>query len=500
MRFAPTLLGVSLLAAFCSGSALASGYHFGSQSASAQGTANANSAEADDASVLFYNPAGLSRLKGLNVSGVLDIVVPDGKFEDQGSVTVFGLPTGGGNGGKFVKTTVVPHAYMSKTLSEDLTFGFGFFVPFGSKSEYDDTWAGRYNSIGTELKTIALNPSLAFKVSPKLSLGAGLTVQHIDGKLAKGSDFGSGALNAIVTSQVAANAIPGVPTEVIRAAVINKLGGLIKQISGNPAFSGRADIEGKDWGLGFNLGLMYEPAEGTRLGLAYRSKIKHELKGHSVWNVQTAADNLATVLNAALPGAGSQVKASLLATYTNADVALKVDTPESLSASIYHEAGAIAMMADVTRTRHSRFQELRVDFLTNTQPDANTPERWTDTTRISVGLSYQLNEQFKLRGGVAIDESPVNAANRTPSIPDNKRTWFSAGLNWKLDDARSIDFAYSYIKIGSGQIDNFDNGGLVSATGSAICNTSANTSSCATVKGRFSLSSSLLGLQYNQRF
>jgi long-chain fatty acid transport protein len=179
---------------------------------------------------------------------------------------------------------------------------------------------------------------------------------------------------------------------------------------------------------------------------------------------------------------------------------LKVDTPESLSASVYHESGRLALMADVTRTRHSRFQELRVDFVTNSQPDSTTPEHWTDTTRVSLGASYKLSDSFKLSGGFAVDQSPVNDSNRTASIPDNKRTWYSAGLNWKLDENRSVDLAYSYIHIASGNINNFDNGGQVTSANVANCNIAANTSSCATIKGRYTLSSSLLGLQFNQRF
>src|ERR1043165_9833155 len=65
--------------------AQAAGYRFGTQSAAAEGTANANGAEAADASTLFANPAGITRLKGWNFSGVIDSVVPKTKFTDEGS-------------------------------------------------------------------------------------------------------------------------------------------------------------------------------------------------------------------------------------------------------------------------------------------------------------------------------------------------------------------------------------------------------------------------------
>lgn len=500
MRFAlSTLTTAALLASVCASNALASGYHFGSQSAASQGTANANAAEASDASLLFYNPAGMTRLKGINASGVLTVVVPDGEFRDQGSTTLFNLPTGGSNGGKFVKTTAVPHAYLTYQLNKDLSAGFAMFVPFGSKSEYEPDWTGRYNTIGTELKTIALNPSIAYKLTDKLSLGAGLTAQFIEGKLSKGADFGSGALALVVEQQVAANAQPGVPIEVVRAAVMNKLSGLIKQVSGNPLYSGGVKVEGDDWGYGFNLGLMYNYDENTRFGLAYRSSIKHKLQGESKWTVKAPAGNLATLLNGALPGAGSQVEARLLAAYTDSDASLKVDTPESLSFSFFRQENKLAVMGDLTLTRHSRFKELRIDFA-NQLPDSLTPEGWINTIRASFGVNYLLSDTLKLRGGLAFDQSPVTERTRTPSLPDNDRTWVSTGLNWKLDSKSSMDFALSYVHVASSQVNSFDNGAQTNAVGSSVCNPAGNTSSCATIRGRYQLNSALLGIQYNREF
>jgi long-chain fatty acid transport protein len=492
------MLGL-LCALGASSSALASGYHFGSQSASAQGTANANAAEAGDATVLFYNPAGMTRLDGTQASGVLNIVVPSTKYTDQGSLTSFGLPLSGGDTKKFVKTTAVPHGYLTHKLSKDLSLGLAVFVPFGSKTEYDKTWAGRYTALGTELTTIAVNPSIAFKLSPKVSLGAGVTAQFMDGKLLKGADFGSGALGSVVTQQVtaAAAAQPGVPLEVIRAAVLNRLGGLIKQASGNPLYSGGVEVQGDDWGFGFNLGLMYEYDKDTRFGIAYRSAIKHELKGKATWDVQTAATNIGALLNAALPGAGTQVQQSLIARYTDSAASLTIKTPESLSFNFFKQHERFGVMGDLTWTRHSRFQELRIDFA-NSLADSNTPQGWTDTLRASLGLNYQWSDALTLRGGVAIDQSPATARNRTAALPDNDRSWLSGGFNWKLDAKRSVDFAASYVHVKDGQIDQFDTGGFATCTASDAV--PKNTSSCATTRGRYKLSSVLFGLQYNQQF
>lgn len=505
MRFAPSPLMLGLLCALASGGAMASGYHFGSQSASAQGTANANAAEAADATVLFYNPAGMTRLDGTHASGVLNVVVPNTKYEDQGSTTSFGLPISGGNTKKFIKTTAVPHGYLTHKLSNDLSVGMAVFVPFGSKTEYDKDWAGRYTSLSTELTTIAFNPSVAYKLSPKVSVGAGLTAQYIDGKLAKGADFGSGALNNLLSQVVAANAArnPGVPVQIIRNSVMNQFSGLIKQVSGNPLYAGGVEVQGHDWGFGFNVGLMYEYDKDTRFGVAYRSAIKHKLKGDATWDVQTGAGNLASLLNTALasvqPGAGTAVQQRLLGAYTNSDARLDITTPESLSFNFFKQHERFGVMGDITWTRHSRFQELRIDFA-NSLPDSNTPENWGDTIRASLGLNYQWSDALTLRGGVAFDQSPVTPRNRTASLPDNDRSWISAGLNWKLDKKRSIDLAASYVHVKSGQINQFDNGGVLDASGAATCDPNRNTSSCATTRGNYKLNSLLFGVQYNHQF
>lgn len=504
MRFAPTPLMLGLLCAIASGGAMASGYHFGSQSASAQGTANANAAEAADASVLFYNPAGMTRLDGTHASGVLNIVVPSTKYEDQGSFTATSLPISGGNTKKFVKTTAVPHGYLTHKLSNDLSVGMAVFVPFGSKTEYDKTWAGRYTSLSTELTTIAFNPSVAYKLSPTLSLGAGVTAQYIDGKLAKGADFGAGSMNLLLSQVVAANAAanPGVPIQMIRAAVMNQFSGLIKKVSGQADYSGGVEVKGHDWGFGFNLGLMYEYDKDTRFGVAYRSAIKHKLKGDATWDVQSAASNIATAVNAIqqLPAnTGTGIQQRLMAAYTNSDASLDITTPESLSFNFFKQHDRFGVMGDITWTRHSRFKELRIDFANNL-PDSNTPENWTNTIRASLGLNYQWSDALTLRGGVAFDQSPVTQRNRTASLPDSDRSWISAGLNWKLDKKRSIDLAASYVHVKSGQIDQYDNGGIVDASGAPVCDSTRNTSSCATTRGNYKLNSLLFGVQYNHQF
>ncbi|WP_374355207.1 OmpP1/FadL family transporter [Chitinimonas sp.] len=509
--------------------ALASGYHFGTQSASAQGTANASGAAADDASTIFYNPAGLTHLKGTNVSGVLDLVLPSGDYTDQGSYTAAGPAnltsayTGKTDGGKFVKATAVPHTYFSRQINDRATFGIGVFVPFGSKTKYDENWAGRYNVIETELKTIAINPSFAFKVNDQLSIGAGVTAQFIEGKLVKGADMGTGVV-ALVAPGIVANAqkaaagaqqaaaaaqqaaaAGNAALAAQYAATAQQLGatakslaatasGLATRLGGNPAYSGKVDVDGDDWGYGWNLGLMYDIDADTRIGLAYRSAIKHKLSGTGDWTVpQTFATDPALV---AL-GLGSGVQASLNARYADGPAALDVDTPDSVSLSVFKQINPkVALMADFTHTGHSKFQELRIKFGNGTLKDSVTPENWGDTNKISVGGTYQYSDAVKLRAGLAYDKSPVKDSNRTPSIPDKDRKWVSLGANIALTKESSVDLAWSFVQVGEPVVNITDNGGFANCT----LATANSTTSCATMIGKYKVSSHVLGLQYNRGF
>lgn len=446
MKFSK-IMSVTMALSFAGSQALASGYHFGTQSAAAQGTANAGAAEASDASVLFYNPAGMSRLSGKQFSGALNYVSPDVSYSDSGSRTANGSVLQQGNdGGDFIKTAIVPHLYYVQNYSEKMNWGVGLFVPFGSKSEYDSKWYGRYAAISTELTTYALNPSISYKMDERHSFGFGVTYQMMEGKLARAADFG------IAVGQ-----------------------------SGNPAFDGRADLEGTGAGYGFNLGWMFEMSPETRFGVAYRSNIKHTLDGESKWTRPSA-------LNAALIAQG----------YIDQDVSLEVDTPESLSANVFHKLNeTMDFMADITYTKHSRLDFLDIDYKGSSLKNTKVRFDWRDTYRVSAGMNYQMNETWKLRGGLAYDQAPTkNDEARHPSLPDSDRTWISVGANYKMAEAKSVDFALAHVSLAKGNINYTDEGGF----GSCTAANGNNTSSCQTVRGSYDISSILLGVQFNQSF
>ena len=139
----------------------ASGYRFGSQSVAAQGTADASGAEANDASTIFYNPAGMSRLEGTQISAGATVVVPHSSYTDTGSTRFTGSRTGGTQASGYAPDAVAaPSLYATKKLNDQWAAGLGLFVPYGAKLNYGDTWNGRYALNDVLVEAIALNPSV----------------------------------------------------------------------------------------------------------------------------------------------------------------------------------------------------------------------------------------------------------------------------------------------------------------------------------------------------
>lgn len=557
------------LTAFCGGSlvlafhapALASGYHFGSQSVSAQGTAHANGAEAADPSVIFYNPAGLARLKGTQMTTGMSILIPRGEYEDKGSTDVFGNPTGSGDGdaGSYPPdAAAAPNFYFSRQINDQVTVGLGIFVPYGAKLDYEEDWSGRYGIQSASLETVNFNPSIAYRFNEHHSIGFGVSAQYIK-SVQRGAADVKGASRQLAGQFVAANqqvtelaasplgqaAIPllygvSVPEEITRC---NGQSGdaFVDCVASNFADNVQGDgyfrAKGDDWGFGWNIGYLWEPTESTRFGIAYRSHIKHTLKGESKWSfadVQGAVpsptadlsggidlgvitlppkDQLELVLDPANWVNPGDFAATRL--HPNSKASTSIDTPESLSINAFHQLNdKVALMADVTWTRHSRLGTIGVGldqvagypyFNGVTEGDLNVRQDWNDTYKISLGMNYQYSDDLLLRTGIAYDKSPVSGAStRHPGFPDADRYWLSFGANYQLFKDTSVDLAYSFVQFDTGKMDYTDNcspAGWVPGSGGLYVDSGQRcTGNGGNYKGEYKTQIHFIGLALNHTF
>lgn len=392
----------------------AAGFQLFEQSVSGLGTSFAATAAAEDASTLWWNPAGMSYLSGTNFSLAGHIVKPTAEFENQGSRTFLPPPNGlalsGGNGGDAGDIAFIPNFYLTHTLTDKWTLGIGVNSPFGLTTEYDDSWVGRYHALKSELLVVNINPAIAWKINDVFSVGGGVNLQYAKAELSSAVDFSTVCL---ATTPAATCGALGLATP------------------GNAARDGKATVDGDNWGYGFNLGAIWQLVPSTRIGITYRSSVSQDLEGDIKYE---------------------NVPAPFAAAFSNTGAKAGVDLPESISLGVNSQIDERwALMADLTWTRWSRFEELRVKF-DNGARDNVTTENWDDNFRIAVGASYKPVNAWTLRAGVAYDQTPVPDEFRTPRIPDQDRTWLSLGANWKITQNASLDFGYAHIFVKSASI------------------------------------------------
>jgi long-chain fatty acid transport protein len=384
--------------------ALASGFALREQGAVGLGNAFAGATAAgEDISYMFYNPASLARHSGNQTVGVVSYVMPNMSFENAQARTALGTPIAGGNGGDdATPDVVVPAAYAMWDVAPDWKIGLGLNVPFGLETEYNDGWAGRYHAIRSRLRTISVAPTVAWRVTDVISIGASLQIEYVDALLTNAIDFGT--LGAIAR-------IPGaVPARQ----------------------DGFADLEGDDIGVGFALGLLAEPWQGTRFGIGYRSHIEREITGDARFDLDRA-------------GIGARL-ASATGAFTDTGLEADMTTPESVSVGAYHDINdKWSVMGEVAWTHWSRFKELRIGFDNPAQPDNVTEQDWHDTIFVAAGATFRPSRHWSLRAGIAFDQSPVPNRTRGPRIPDNDRFWVSFGLTYAPSANLEFGFGYTHI-------------------------------------------------------
>jgi long-chain fatty acid transport protein len=237
----------------------AAGFALIEQSGSGMGNAFAGAAAvAEDASTIYFNPAGMTYIEGTQVVGTLHLIKPNAEFNDKGSTGATGFPPKGDEGPNAGDLALVPNFYYKRDISDTIKFGLGVSAPFGLKTEYDDNWVGRFQAVKSEVKTININPSLAFKVNDKLSLGFGVSAMWAE---------------ATLTRQV--NRVVSPETDV--------------------------KIKGDDWGFGANVGAIYQATPSTRIGIAYRSKVEQHLDGTAKFGSPLSAGNTGVTADITLP-------------------------------------------------------------------------------------------------------------------------------------------------------------------------------------------------------
>lgn len=419
VRVAPILGRVASVAGallLATTSVQAGGFAIREQSTSGLGAAFAGVAAGGDLSSIYWNPAALAAVPGMNFESHYALLIPDQELTATSAITqTAGGPVDLINDAGFSRTSgnifdlaVVPASYGGMQLNSKLSIGVGINSPFGLVTEPEDgDYAGAELARRAQIFTINLNPVASYKISDTIAIGVGPQVEYMKATL----KFATGAPS-------------------------------------NPSTSFKGDTDKVD--LGFTAGVMLTPMPGTSIGLGFRSSVEHELRGRF----------------RTLPGVVTPL--GVTSVRFNVAAKAKIETPEIVTVSLKQAISPkLTAMGTFEWTNWSRFDTLTVSstapgtsigaLLLSGGATAATPAganlaeltpSWDDSWFLSLGMEYDYTDQLRVRAGIAYEESPVqNPDQRLFALPDSNRLWLSAGATYALSDRTTIDLAYTHIFI-----------------------------------------------------
>ncbi|MCE3001026.1 MAG: OmpP1/FadL family transporter [Betaproteobacteria bacterium] len=407
---------VAAALAVTSGAAVAGGFGVGTVSGSGTGNAYAGGAAvAEDSSVAWSNPAAMTLLApGTAVSAAGHLIFPSADFRNGGSSGVFAAP-GTGEGGEGIGTALIPNLYLTTAITENLRFGLSVNVPFGLGRNLDQGWRGQLTALQSRINTLNINPSLAYKVSDRLSVAAGVSVQHAD---------------AVLTAFTGA------------------------------AATGNLRLEAADTSFGYNFGAMLQATPDTRFGVTYRSRVRYTVEGSVYFTGSNTAGNGFVRADITMPDSASlsafhvlNNKWELMAdlTWTGWSTVKRLDvqrTSGPLSGQVlttlqfnWKDTLRLGVGANY---KYSDRIKLRLGMAVDQTPtnDVDRTPRLPDQDRtwVSFGVQYKPNKQGTVELGYAhqfikyanINTTPDPAVGRLIGSYDNKVDILTLGYSHRF--------------------------------------------------------------------
>lgn len=404
-----TRSALAVAVAILSSNASAAGFQLNEYSSSGLGRAFSGAgAVADNASVGSRNPAAMTLFDRPSFSGGLVYVNPDVDITGNSPVTKNST-----NAKNIAPHEWIPNLHFITPINDQWFVGASATTNFGLSTDFSNNYPAGPIGGKTSLKTMNLNLSGAYKFNDQFSFGLGVNAVYADAKIARHmGEFGP-----------------------IATKMLNDKGRAI----GNPVLAHlsipdsaeAARLEGKDWGYGWNAGFLYQYDENNRYSLTYRSKVKVKFKSGDYSNdlphIPGAFDNGTN---------GNIVKGKL-----------NLNLPDMWEFSGYNRvAPQWAIHYSLLYTGWSEFKELKAVRSDTGNVAFEKHEGFRDSYRISLGTTYYHDDNWTFRGGIAFDESPVPAKNRSISIPDQDRFWFSLGTTYAFNKDASVDVGVSYMR------------------------------------------------------
>lgn len=351
----------------------AQGFQVNLQGQAQQGMGGAGIAYAQDAASLFFNPGSSSFVKGNSININANAGFANSKFLDKNTniISETKSPT---------STPFAAYGMFQLKDSSKIKLGLAVYTPFGSTVQWQDSWTGRFAITKLQLLAIYIQPTISYKLTKKIGIGAGFI-------------FATGKVN---------------------------LQKDIPIMDANGKY-GHAELNGKASGYGFNLGIYYNPIPKLFIGFTYRSQVNMNVKNGE---------------------AKFTVPPSLSANFPDGKFTSNLPLPSVVSLGFAYKLTKKTTLAlDINYTGWKAYDTLAFDYENNTTSliDTKSARNYKNTFAFRFGGDYKISDQFTARLGIALALSPVPDGYVTPETPDANRINYTAGLGYNYKNHFAIN-------------------------------------------------------------
>ncbi|AWV26070.1 long-chain fatty acid transporter [Citrobacter youngae] len=405
-----TKSALAVAVAIISTQAWSAGFQLNEFSSSGLGRAySGEGAIADDAGNASRNPALIMMFDRPTFSAGAIFVDPD--------VDISGRSRIGNDASQdnIAPTAWIPNVHFVAPINDQFGWGASVTSNYGLATEFNNNYTAGSMGGKTDLETLNLNLSGAYRLNNHFSFGLGLNAVYAKAKLERYAGD--------LPQQIVAGSGGRIPPS------------LAAQY---PADTQIARLKGDEWGFGWNAGLLYEVDKDNRYGFTYRSEVKIDFNGDYRSNLPSM-DRIPAQLRPMFASLPAGTNGSTI------DGSLDLNLPEMWEFSGYNRvAPQWAVHYSMAYTSWSQFQELKAKG-NNGQTLFYKEEGFKDSYRIALGTTYYYDDTWTFRTGIAFDDSPVPANRRSISIPDQDRFWLSAGTTYAFNKDASLDVGISYM-------------------------------------------------------
>ena len=359
----------------------AGGYRVSIQGQKALGMGHAGVAMSSSSEAVFFNPGVLTKLPNdFELVTGISLVDTENIYQNSDTGTSAGSDNPLGTPVSF---------YVTKKYNDQISLGFGLYTPYGSKVEWDQDWAGSHLIQDIDLRSIFLQPTLAYQINDRLSIGGG---------------------------------------PIIAVSSVNLNRNLSTSLQNA---NGRSNVtldDDKIIDYGYNLGAHFTVSDKLNIGINYRSEIKVKSEGDADF------DNI--------PG-------PLAAVFANGGYTARLPLPAELTLGFtYRINKKLLLAADYNYTFWDAYENLTIEFDSVADPSRATnvnPRNYRNSSIYRVGVEYQANKKLQLRGGMYYDQTPIRDGFFAPETPRTDSLGFTGGLTYQVNNNFAFDMSLLYL-------------------------------------------------------